>query len=281
MDAYGSAYGIIRRFFSTEVAVGPSMTFRPRWDHRRTGVLAYKLGMSVDWDTWGQRIPLTVLKLDKVQVTQVKTKENEGYYALQLGIGRKQPKNVALPLRMHFQNNNIECKRRVREFQVTSPDALLPVGTEITVNHFVAGQYVDIRGITIGKGFQGAMKRWGFRGLPASHGVSLSHRSLGSTGSRQGSGKTFKGKKMPGHMGCKNATMECLQIYRIDPLLNTLYIRGSVPGHAYNVVEIRDSIKKQIDEALPFPTQTHSPTRLVAEPRKKDPLIAVYTDPTQ
>ena len=256
-------------------------SFRPRWDQRRTGVLAYKVGMSVDWDVWGQRIPLTVLKLEHVAVVQVKTQEKEGYNALQLGIGRKSPRNVSYAQRVRFAKLNLECKRGLREFRVTSREALLPVGTEITVNHFIAGQYVDVRGVTIGKGFQGAMKRWGFAGLPASHGVSVSHRSLGATGSRQDPGKTFKGKKMHGQMGCKNATMECLQVYRIDPVENTLYLRGSVPGHAYNIVEVRDSIKKQIEEPLPFPTQIHPPTRLIAEARKKDPMIAIYKDPTQ
>ncbi len=181
----------------------------------RTGVIAKKMGMTRLFQEDGRHVPVTVLALDNVQVVARKEADRDGYAALQLGAGTAKAKNVAKPQRGHFGKAEVEPKARVAEF-VVAEDALLDVGAEITADHFVAGQYVDIQGSTQGKGFQGGMKRWGFGGLRATHGVSLSHRSLGSTGQRQDPGRVFKNKKMAGHMGAKNRTQQNLEIVRTD-----------------------------------------------------------------
>ena len=171
----------------------------------RTGVIAQKVGMTRVFTDEGSHVPVTVLKLDQCQVVAVRTAEKDGYTAVQLGIGKAKVKNVGKPMRGHFAKAKLEPKRKLAEFRV-SKDALLEVGAEITADHFVAGQFVDVAGVTVGKGFQGVMKRWNFRGLEASHGVSISHRSHGSTGQRQDPGRTFRNKKMAGHLGEERVT---------------------------------------------------------------------------
>ncbi|KAI7844183.1 hypothetical protein COHA_002318 [Chlorella ohadii] len=222
---------------------------------RRTGLVAVKVGMTQEWDAWGVRVPLTVLWVDDCQVVQVKTDEREGYTALQLGAGAKRPKQLRGSLRGHFEAAGVPLKRKVAEFRVT-PDALLPVGHELRASHFVAGQFVDVSGTSIGKGFQGVMKRWGFSGQPASHGNSLAHRAAGSTGACQDPGKVFKGKKMPGRMGGERVTVQNCQVFRVDPVRNLLYVRGQVPGHKGNWVLVKDSVKKSTAQQPPLPVPT-------------------------
>ena len=171
----------------------------------RSGVIAQKLGMTRVFTDGGEHVPVTVLKLDNCQVVAHRTADKEGYVALQLGVGTRKAKNVSKAMRGHFAKSKVEVKRKVAEFRV-SQDALIPVGAELTADHFVVGQFVDVTGTSVGKGFAGAMKRHNFGGLRASHGVSISHRSIGSTGGRQDPGKTFKNKKMPGHMGVDRIT---------------------------------------------------------------------------
>jgi len=212
--------------------------------------------MTAEWDAHGVRVPLTVLWLDGCQVTQVKTEAKEGYTALQVGAGAKRPKQVGPAVRGHFYAAGLGIKRRVAEFRV-SPDALLPVGTPIQAAHFVPGQLVDVRGTTIGKGFQGVMKRHGFAGGNASHGASKSHRIHGSTGACQDPGKVWKGKKMAGHMGNRRRTVHSAKVYKVDPERQLVYVVGQVPGHKGAWVHLRDAVRprktfRQPD--LPFPT---------------------------
>ena len=225
---------------------------------RRAGIVAVKAGMTQEWDHWGVRIPLTVLWVDECQVVQVKRPEKEGYLALQLGAGIRRAKQVPVTLQGHFTSAGVPIKRHVAEFRV-SPDSILPVGHTFSAAHFVAGQYVDVTGTTIGKGFQGVMKKWGFAGQPASHGNSLSHRSAGSTGSCQDPGKVFKGKKMAGRMGGKRRTVQNCLVWRVDPIRNLIYVRGQVPGHKGNFVLIKDAVRKQLHEQPPLPVPSAMP----------------------
>ena len=226
-------------------------------ESRRTGALALKVGMVAIFDKWGKRWPCTALYLDNCKVTQVKTEEKEGFSALQVGIGHKKLKRTTKPLKGHFDKAKVDPRRKLCEFRVTK-DALVPVGTEISARHFVPGQYVDIVGTSIGKGFQGVMKRHGFKGQRATHGVSKTHRHMGSTGQSQGPGRVFKNKKMPGRMGGKQVTQHCLIVHQVDPVKNLVYVRGSVPGHKGNYVKIQDTKKnwgkRTFKEAPPFPT---------------------------
>lgn len=225
-------------------------------ESRRVGAITLKCGMTADWDVWGQRHPLTVLMLEDVQVTQVKpaaTNSKTGLPTVQVGGGEAKPKSVTKPLAGHFAAAGVPAKLKLAEFTVTE-DAVPAVGTRITARHFVPGQYVDVTATSIGKGFQGPMKRWGFGGQSASHGTTKAHRSHGSTGSSQNPGRVFKGKKMAGRMGGKTATVEGLQVYKIDVKRNLLYLRGSVPGHAGAYVRVRDSLRKPLKWAPPFPT---------------------------
>jgi len=191
----------------------------------RTGVIAKKMGMTRLFQEDGRHVPVTVLALDKLQVVARREADRDGYVAVQLGAGTAKAKNVAKPQRGHFGAAQVEPKARVAEFRVAE-DALLDVGAEISADHYVAGQYVDISGHTQGKGFQGGMKRWGFGGLRATHGVSVSHRSLGSTGQRQDPGKVFKNKKMAGHMGDRQRTQQNLEIVRTDPERGLIFVKG-------------------------------------------------------
>src|SRR5208283_1221919 len=195
----------------------------------RTGLLAQKLGMTRIFTGEGNHVPVTVLKIDNCQVVAVRTEETDGYTAVQLGVGTAKAKNVTKPQRGHFAKAKVEPKARLAEFRV-SPDALIDVGAEIIASHFLPGQYVDVAGISIGKGFAGAMKRHNFGGLRASHGVSVSHRSHGSTGQRQSPGKTFKNKKMAGHLGAARVTTQSLEVIAADAERGVLMIKGSVPG---------------------------------------------------
>ena len=218
----------------------------------RTGLLAQKLGMTRVFSTDGNHVPVTVLKIDNCQVVAVRTQEKDGYTALQLGVGTVKIKNVTKPQRGHFAKAKVEPKARLAEFRV-SEDAVLPIGAEITAEHFVPGQFVDVVGISIGKGFAGAMKRHNFGGLSASHGVSISHRSHGSTGQRQSPGKTFKNKKMAGHLGAARVTTQSLQVISADASRGTLMIKGSVPGSAGGYVIVKDAVKRKAPNELPFP----------------------------
>jgi large subunit ribosomal protein L3 len=209
----------------------------------RTGVIAKKLGMTRFFDETGQHVPVTVLSLDGCQVTGQRTVEKDGYTALQLGAGAKKPKNTSKALRGHFAKNSVEPKRIVAEFRVDET-ALIEVGAEFTADHYVAGQKVDIQGITVGKGFAGAMKRWNFGGLRATHGVSVSHRSHGSTGNRQDPGRTFPGKKMAGHLGQETVTTLNVTVWKVDVERGLILVKGAVPGSEGSYVKVRDAIKK-------------------------------------
>ena len=218
----------------------------------RTGLLAKKLGMTRLFKEDGTHVPVTVLHLDQLQVVAAKTDETDGYTAVQLGWGKAKVKNVSEPNKGHFAKAKVEPKMKLVEFRVT-PDALLDVGATLSAEHFIVGQKVDVCGITKGKGFAGAMKRWNFRGLEATHGVSVSHRSHGSTGNRQDPGKTFKNKKMAGHLGVERVTTLNLEIAAIDAARGLVMVRGAVPGAKGSYVQVRDAVKKAAPMDLPFP----------------------------
>jgi large subunit ribosomal protein L3 len=233
----------------------------------RTGVIAKKLGMARFFDEAGTHVPVTVLQLEGCQVTAHRTKEKDGYVALQLGAGVKKAKNTSKAMRGHFAKAEVEPKRKVAEFRV-SEDNLIDVGAEITADHFLAGQKVDITGSTTGKGFAGAMKRWNFRGLRATHGVSVSHRSHGSTGQRQDPGKTFKNKKMAGQYGNETVTTLNLTIWRIDAERGLILVRGAVPGSEGSFVRVRDAVKSALPADAPKPGafRTSGAAPVAAEP---------------
>jgi large subunit ribosomal protein L3 len=218
----------------------------------RTGVIAKKVGMTRLFQADGRHVPVTVLQLDEVQVVGRRETDKDGYTAVQLGAGKAKAKNVAKPQRAAFGKAKVEPKVRVAEFRVDE-DGLLDVGATISADHFVPGQLVDVHGVTQGKGFAGAMKRWNFKGLRATHGVSVSHRSHGSTGNRQDPGRVFKNKKMAGHMGARNRTQQNLEVVRTDPIRGLLFIKGSVPGHKGGWLTVTDAIKLPRPDAAPFP----------------------------
>jgi large subunit ribosomal protein L3 len=231
----------------------------------RTGLIAQKLGMSRVFTEAGDHIPVTVLRVDNCQVVAQRTQERDGYTALQLGVGTAKVKNVSKPMRGHFAAAKVEPKAHMAEFRV-SEDALVDIGAEITAAHFVAGQFVDVTGTSIGKGYAGGMKRWNFGGLRATHGVSISHRSLGSTGQRQDPGKTFKNKKMAGHLGAERVTTLNLEVVVSDPERGVLMIKGAVPGSAGGWVLVRDAVKRKAPADLPFPAALRSDTVAEAAP---------------
>ncbi len=218
----------------------------------RTGVIAKKVGMTRLFQADGRHVPVTVLQLDEVQVIGRREKDRDGYVAVQLGAGRAKAKNVAKPQRSAFGKAAVEPKAKVAEFRVDD-DGLLDVGAHLSADHFIPGQLVDVAGVTQGKGFAGAMKRWGFRGLRATHGVSVSHRSHGSTGNRQDPGRVFKNKKMAGHMGARNRTQQNLEVVRTDPIRGLLFVKGSVPGHKGSWLTVSDAIKLPRPDAAPYP----------------------------
>src|ERR1700686_5895269 len=218
----------------------------------RTGLIAQKLGMSRVFTDDGTHVPVTVLRIDNCQVVAHRTQDRDGYVALQLGIGAAKVKNVTKPMRGHYAAAKVEPKAHMAEFRV-SEDALVPVGAEITAAHFVTGQYVDVVGTSIGKGFAGGRKRWNFGGLRATHGVSVSHRSIGSTGGRQDPGKTFKNKKMPGHMGVDRITTLNLRVVQTDVARGLILVEGAVPGSKGGWIAVRDAVKKALPKDAPKP----------------------------
>ncbi|MBV1693647.1 MAG: 50S ribosomal protein L3 [Hyphomicrobiales bacterium] len=218
----------------------------------RSGVIAQKLGMTRVFTEAGEHIPVTVLKLDNLQVLAHRTSEKNGYVALQLGAGSRKVSRVTKAERQNFAVAKVEPKRRLAEFRVT-PDNLIDVGAEITADHFVKGQMVDVTGTNQGKGFQGPMKRWNFGGLRATHGVSVSHRSHGSTGQRQDPGKVFKGKKMAGHMGDERVTTLNLEVVQTDKDRGLILVRGAVPGSKGGWVLVRDAVKRPLPKEAPRP----------------------------
>ncbi|QIK96531.1 50S ribosomal protein L3 [Sphingomonas sp. HDW15A] len=224
----------------------------------RTGVIAKKMGMTRLFQADGRHVPVTVLQLDNVQVVGRREQDRDGYTAVALGAGTAKAKNVAKPQRGAFGKAEVEPKAKVVEFRVAE-DALLDVGATLSADHFVAGQLVDISGVTQGKGFAGAMKRWGFGGLRATHGVSVSHRSHGSTGNRQDPGRVFKNKKMAGHMGARNRTQQNLEVVRTDAARGLIFVKGSVPGHKGSWLTIADAIKLPRHEEAPYPAGLFDP----------------------
>jgi large subunit ribosomal protein L3 len=224
----------------------------------RSGVIAQKLGMTRVFTETGDHVPVTVLKLGKCQVLGHRTKDKNGYVALQLGSGTRKVNNVSKAERGNFAIAKVEPKRKLAEFRV-SDDALIPVGAEITADHFVVGQFVDVTGTSIGKGFAGAMKRWNFGGMRATHGVSVSHRSLGSTGNRQDPGKTFKNKKMAGQMGDERITTLNLKVVQTDVARGLILVEGAVPGAKGGWITVRDAVKKSLPKDAPKPGKFRLP----------------------
>ena len=218
----------------------------------RTGLIAKKLGMSRIFDVDGTHVPVTVLQVDGLEVVAVKTQEKDGYTSVQLGCGAIKAKNLSKPLKGYFAKANVEPKGKLAEFRV-SEDCLLSVGDKLSVEHFVPGQFVDVCGTSIGKGFAGVMKRHNFAGLEATHGVSVSHRSHGSTGQRQDPGKVFKGKKMAGHMGDERVTVQNLKVVSVNADKGLIMVKGGVPGAENGWVYVTDAIKKSASVKLPMP----------------------------
>jgi len=223
----------------------------------RSGIIAKKLGMTRVFMEDGRQIPVTVLQMDGVQVVAQRTAERDGYTAVQLGAGAATAKRTSQPMRGHFAKANVAPKRRLVEFRV-APENLIEVGEEITADHYFAGQYVDISGTSIGKGFAGAMKRHNFGGLRASHGVSISHRAHGSTGQCQDPGKVFKGKKMAGHMGDARVTVQNLEVVRTDATRGLIMVKGAVPGAKGGWVTVKDAVKKPLPENAILPAALKS-----------------------
>ena len=219
---------------------------------QRSGIIARKLGMTRVFDAEGSHVPVTVLQVENCQVVAVRTAEKDGYTAVQLGAGAAKVKNVTKPMRGHFAKAKVEPKRKLAEFRV-SPEALIEVGAELSAAHFVPGQFVDAIGTSIGKGFAGVMKRHNFGGLRASHGVSISHRSHGSTGHRQDPGRVFKGKKMAGHLGDERVTTQNLKVVSTDPERGLILVQGSVPGAPGGFVLLKDAVKRKLPKEAPVP----------------------------
>ncbi|MCR4281641.1 MAG: 50S ribosomal protein L3 [Bauldia sp.] len=218
----------------------------------RSGVIAQKVGMTRVFTEAGEQVGVTVLKVDNCQVVAQRTQEKNGYSAVQLGVGLRKVKNTSRGLRGHFAKASVEPKRKVAEFRV-SPDNLIEVGAEITADHFVVGQFVDVTGTSKGKGFQGVMKRWNFSGGRATHGNSVSHRVAGSTGQRQDPGKVFKGKKMAGHLGDERVTTQNLKIVRTDVDRGLIMVEGAVPGAKGGFLLVKDAVKRALPKEAPMP----------------------------
>ena len=235
----------------------------------RSGVIARKVGMTRLFMEDGRQVPVTVLQMDTLQVVAQRTPERDGYSAVQLGAGTAKVRRVSRAMRGHFAAAKVEPKRKVAEFRV-APENMIGVGEEITANHYAEGQFVDVSGVSIGKGFAGAMKRHNFRGLRASHGVSISHRSHGSTGQCQEPGKVFKGKKMAGHMGAARVTTQNLQVIKTDVDRGLIMVKGAVPGAKGGWVSISDAVKKPLPEAAPLPAGLRSNAKAAEETAAED-----------
>ena len=243
----------------------------------RSGLIARKVGMTRVFDDAGEHVPVTVLQLDGVQVVAVRTEEKDGYNAVQLGIGKAKVKNVGKAMRGHFAKAKVEPKRRLVEFRVAK-DALIEIGAELSAGHFINGQFVDVTGTSIGRGFTGAMKRWNFGGLEASHGVSVSHRSHGSTGNRQDPGRTFPNKKMAGHYGVERVTTQNLKVVSTDADRGLILLRGAVPGPEGGYVLVRDAMRRKRPADVPYPAAlrgaaaaaTEAPADAAAAEEKKE-----------
>ncbi len=218
----------------------------------RSGVIAQKVGMTRIFTDAGEHVPVTVLKVDNCQVVAHRTEDKNGYTALQVGVGKAKVKNVSKAERGRFAVAKVEPKMKLAEFRVDAAD-VIPVGAEITADHFVVGQFVDVTGTTTGKGFAGGMKRWNFGGLRASHGVSVSHRSIGSTGGRQDPGKTFKNKKMAGHLGAERVTTQNLRVVQTDVERGLILVEGAVPGVKGGWIYVRDAVKRALPKDAPKP----------------------------
>ena len=223
----------------------------------RSGVIAKKLGMTRLFLEDGKQVPVTVLQLENLQVVAQRTTERDGYTAVQLGAGAAKAKRTTAAMRGHFAKANVAPKRKIAEFRV-SAENLIEVGEEIIADHYFAGQFVDVAGTSIGKGFAGAMKRHNFGGLRASHGVSISHRSHGSTGQCQDPGKVFKGKKMAGHLGAVRVTTQNIQVVKTDAERGLILVKGSVPGAKGGWVTVKDAVKKPLPSDVPFPAALKS-----------------------
>ncbi len=239
----------------------------------RSGIIAKKVGMTRLFMEDGKQIPVTVLQLENLQVVAQRTAEKDGYTAVQLGAGTAKAKRTTKAMRGHFAKANVAPKRKIAEFRV-APENLLEVGAEISAEHFVEGQKVDVSGTSIGKGFAGAMKRHNFGGLRASHGVSISHRSHGSTGQCQDPGKVFKGKKMAGHMGAVRVTTQNLEVVRTDPERGLIMVKGAVPGSRGGWVTVKDAVKKKLPEGVPFPAGLKTAAKPEAEAPAEEPAEA-------
>lgn len=262
---------VVEHFFNSEEIVNQQfknvkLIPTPPDDSIRTGVIARKIGMTGTWDRWGKRIALTVLQVDRCQVVQVKTKEHDGICALQLGAGQKSLKRLKKPDIGHFLKHGLPPKEYLYQFNIT-PENILPPGYQLGARHFTPGQYVDVSGISNGKGFQGTVKKYHFKMQPATHGCSLSHRAMGSTGQRTDPGKVYKKKKMPGRMGGEKRTVQNLKVYKIDYERSLIYVTGAVPGRRGNFLQIKDAYKKvdQNEEYLNYPTFVPEKSKLYAE----------------
>ncbi|MBL4629224.1 MAG: 50S ribosomal protein L3 [Roseicyclus sp.] len=240
----------------------------------RSGVIAKKVGMTRLFMEDGKQIPVTVLQLDKLQVVAKKTSESDGYSAVQLGAGTAKVKRTTAPMRGHFAKASVEPKRKLVEFRVDAEN-LLDVGEEIIADHYFEGQFVDVTGTSIGKGFQGAMKRWNFKGLRATHGVSISHRSHGSTGQCQDPGRVFKGKKMAGHMGAAKVTTQNLQVVRTDTDRGLIMVKGAVPGSKGGWVTVKDAVKNPFPENAILPAALASAANAAAKAAEEAAAAAV------
>jgi len=245
----------------------------------RSGVIAKKLGMTRLFTEDGRQVPVTVLQMENLQVVAQRTDERDGYTAVQLGAGAAKPKNVSKPMRGHFAVAKVEPKRKLVEFRV-APDNLIEVGAEITAEHFLPGQYVDVAGTSIGKGFAGGMKRWNFGGLRASHGVSVSHRSHGSVGQCQDPGRIFKGKKMAGHMGSVRVTVQNLEVVKTDADRGLIMVKGAVPGSKGGWVTVRDAVKRAAPEGLPTPAAIRAAAAAAAPVESAEPAVETQTEGT-
>ncbi|MBU6234922.1 MAG: 50S ribosomal protein L3 [Alphaproteobacteria bacterium] len=236
----------------------------------RTGLIARKEGMSRYFTPEGQHIPVTILKVEGLQVTAVRTMEKDGYVALQLGAGTPKVKNMAKAQRESFAKAKVAPKAKLMEFRV-DPKNVLEVGAELSVEHFVAGQFVDVQGLSLGKGFAGAMKRWNFGGMRATHGVSITHRAHGSTGNRQDPGRVWKNKKMAGHLGVETTTTQNLKVVAVDAEDGLILIQGSVPGTKGAWIAVTDAIKKALPKEVPMPAGLKKQQAAAAEAAAEQP----------